>query len=46
MGIRVVAGWVQRRPHAAMALALLLLRVAAAYPGPYPPGGSCNINGR
>jgi hypothetical protein len=38
-----LAGFLQA---AAMALALLLLRVAAAYPGPYPPGGSCNINGR
>jgi len=26
-------------------LPLLLAGRAAAYPGPYPPGGSCNVNG-
>ena len=30
---------------AAGTLALLLRTAAVAYPGPYPPGGSCNING-
>ena len=28
------------------ALALLLKVAAVAYPGPYPPGGSCNVGGK